>query len=590
MRQLRYLFVFSFSFILLLTACKNEPTVSDITEIDTDPVVNVRIGGDPESLGYLFVTDSKSLQIIRQIFLPLMDFEPETYKMVPVLAKTAPKIEEITEGEEDLVTFEYEIRPEATWFDGSPVTANDYLFTIKVLSSPQIGSIYASQFRGVKRIEIDKTNPKKFKIVAKKYIMARQSFGNFAPLPQYLFDPNGVMNEYTLNEIRDKTTTEKNEALTKLAADFSSPKYLRDPSMYKGSGPYHLTSWTTGESVVLDRRDNWWGADLSKKERALLAGPSKINYKIIPDVNAAISLMKNGELDVAVQLDWTNFLKQQKDIDFNKQFGFYTPDRYAMRVMFFNTPVEKLSDKRVRRAIAHLFNKEEIFNTVYYGYPTSITSPVYPTKDSYNRDLKEIAFDIEKAKILLKEAGWEDTNGNGIVDKVINGELTELEIDLTIANANTDYVSVATIFGNTALKAGVKISPNVLESTAFFKALKSKEFDMIFHGTTDYPFNFDPVYSWHTVGPNNYSSFATTETDALIKEVRSTIDVEKQNKMLKELQAVIYEEQPCIFLCVAKDRIIASKRFGEITPYGLTPGYFVNELGTNVNVPITSNN
>lgn len=589
MRQyLRLLLCSSVLFALIFSACRNEPK---LPVSNWDKTVNVRISGDPESLGYLYVSDDKSLQIIRQIYLPFTDFDPETYKMTPVLAKTLPVITEITEGEyAGLVSCAYEIRDEAVWADGSPVTGKDYLFTLKSVFNPNKQSVYAGQFRLIQDVIIDEANPKKFVIYSKPYMTVREYYSNFAPLPAYLYDPEGVMEKYTLADIKDPEKLKDAADLKALAEAFTSPKYLRSPEILKGSGPYDLTEWTSGQQIVLTKKANWWGEELSKKERLLKAIPNKVVFKMIPDLNAAISLMNNGEVDIITQMDWTTFLNQKKKEDFTKDYNFYTPDKYGYRMMNFNTTKEKLSNPKVRRAIAHLFDREEIFNTVYYGYPTAISGPIYPTKSSYNKDLKLLDFSVDKAKTLLKEAGWEDTDGNGIVDKVIDGELTDLNIDLKFGAGNDDYTAVATIFKNTALQAGVNINTNPMETSAFFKALKSKDFDMTFSGNSDYPFNMDPAGKWHTKGSLNHASFGTAESDALIIKLRKTIDVTKQDELIKELQTIIYENQPGIFICVDKDRIIANKKFGQIAVTGLSPGFFVNELNGNAVIPITSSN
>ncbi len=479
------------------------------------------------------------------------------------------------------------MRDEATWFDGSPITGNDYLFTLKAMYNPNYSSYYASQFKFVKGVVVDVENPQKFTVYADKYMMTEPSLGAFSPLPAYVYDPKGILKNYTLEELRSDAVKDK-EDLREFAQAFTGPTLTREPGAIRGSGAYYLTNWTTGQEIVLEKRKNWWGDQLVSQVPMLAAKPSKIIYKIIPDLNATISLMKNDELDIAGKVAWSSFLDLKKDDNFNKKYNFYTPSRFVMRIIRYNTVNEKLEDKKVRKAIAHLLDREEVFNTVYYGYPTAISGPIYPTKSSYNKNLKPLDFNIEKAKSLLAEAGWKDSNNNGIVDKVINGVLTELEVSLAFGQGNSDYSNVAAIFQNDAKQAGVNIIPTPMESTAFFKALNSKSFEMTFSGIGDYPFNFDPTSSWHSKSPRNTCSFGTAESDRIIEEVVQTVDVNKQDELLKQLQEIIYEEQPAIFICAVKDRIIASKKFGEITTIGLTPGYLVNQMVVKEAVPITA--
>lgn len=582
---LRLLLCSSVLFALIFSACRNEPK---LPVNDWDKTVSVRLPGDPKTMNFLEAYDAESKQVLFQIFLPVADFDPITYELTPVLIKAVPTITEITEGEDEgLVSYVYEIREEASWADGSPVTGNDYLFTIKAMYNPHKRSAYATQFDLVKKITIDPNNPKKFTIYSTPYMMGREGYSNINPLPAYLYDPKGILENYTWTDLRDKEALIENEDLKELAAAFSSTMYLRSPEILQGSGPYQLSEWTTGQQVVLTKRTNWWGESLAKDNKALSAYPEKIIYKIIPDANAAISLMTNGELDVFTKMNWTTFLNQKEKENFTANYNFYTPDLFGVRMMFFNTTKEKLADKKVRRAIAHLYPTEEITNTIFYGYPIPTHSPVNPSKAAYNKDLKLIDFNIEKAKILLKEAGWTDTNNNGIVDKEIDGERVELSIELAYAAANKDYAEVAVIFKNSAINAGIDLQTKVYESRAFGVRRNSRKYDIAFSGIGDFPFNVDPEDRWHSNGRLNHSSFGTTESDAIIKEIKSTIDINKQNELFKKLYTIIYEEQPCLFIGVAKDRIIASKKFGNIEATGLSPGFKVNQLNGNA-VTITS--
>lgn len=589
MRQyLRLLLCSSVLFALVFSACRNEPK---LPVNNWDKTVSVRLPGDPKSMYFLEAADGESIQILYQIFLPLADFDPVTYELTPVLIKEVPKITEITEGENNgLVSYEYEIREEATWADGSPVTGKDYLFTIKAMHNPHKRSGYASQLKRVKQITVDENNPKKFTIYSTPYMMGRAGYSNMNLLPEYLYDPKGILANYTWTDLRDNEKLIEKEDLKELANAFSSPKYLRSPEILQGSGPYKLSEWTTGQQLVLTKRANWWGESLAKDNKSLSAFPEKIIYKIIPDANAAMSLMTNGELDVFTKMNWTTFLNQKEKADFTDKYNFYNPELFGIRMMFYNTVKEKLADKKVRRAISHLYPTKEIDNTVFYGSPTPVHSPVNPNVGAYNTDLKLIDLDVEKAKQLLAESGWKDTNNNGIVDKEIDGEQVELTIELAYAVGNKDYPDVVTIFRNAAIKAGVDIQPKGHESQSFKEEVLGRKFEMVFLGMGGYPFNTDPEMRWHSSGRLNHSSFGTAESDALIKEIKGTINVDKQNELFKKLYALIYEEQPCLFIGVDKDRIIVSKKFGNIDATGLSPGFKVNRLNGNAVIAVTSSN
>ena len=530
-----YLLSFILVVCLLFTACRDAP---DLTDKTWDKTVKVRLSSDPKILHFLDASDNGSVQILHQIFLPLADFDPITYELIPVLIKALPKITKFTEGENaGLVAYEYEIREEATWADGSPVTGKDYLFTVKAMFNPHKRSQYTSQFKDIKKIEIDGANPKRFTLFSLPYMTGLRTYTNINPLPAYLYDSKGILTNYDLNDLMDQERLLDKADLKELGEAMYSLEFIRSPEILQGSGAYQLEEWITGQKLVLKKRANWWGNKVENGNRMLKAVPEKIIYKIIPEENATISLMTNEELDVMVKVNWTAFLDQKKKPQFANKYNFYTPDFFGIRMMYFNTLTEKLEDKRVRRAIAHLMNRKEIFNTVFYGYPVPVDQPAIPAAPAYNKDLPAIDFNVAKAKKLLKEAGWEDTNKDGIVDKEINGERVDLEIDVSFSTGNADNIATVDIFKSNALEAGVKLNPQVLAGKVLLTKVKSRNFDITYVSSSGYPFNLDPESKWSSDGARNYSGFGTAESDQLIQEIKATIDVEKQNELFKKLYA-----------------------------------------------------
>ncbi len=575
-------------FCLFFTACRNAPDLPN--DKPWDKTVKVRLPSDPKILHVLDASDSESTQVLHQIFLPLADFNPVTYELMPVLIKALPKITKITEGENaGLVAYEYEIREEVTWANGSPITGKDYLFTVKAMFNPHKRSFYTSQFKDIVKIQIDAANPKRFTLFSLPYMMGLRAYTNTNPLPAYLYDPKGILANYTLNDLMDNERLLDKVDLKELGEAMYSLEFIRSPEILQGSGAYQLEEWITGQQLVLKKITNWWGDKVKNGNRMLKAVPEKIIYKIIPEENAAISLMANEELDIITSVNWTTFLDQKKKIQFTDKYNFYNPDIFGIRMMYFNTLTEKLSDKKVRRAIAHLMNRQEIFNTVFYGYPVPVDQPTIPAAPAYNKELPFIDFNVVKAKQLLKEAGWEDTNNDGVVDKVINGERINLEIDVSYSTSNADNTAVVDIFKSNALEAGVKLRPQALAGKVLLTKIKSRDFDITYVSSSGYPFNLDPESKWSSRSPKNYSGFGTAESDQLIQEIKTTIDVEKQNELFKKLYAIIYEEQPCLFIGVDKDRIIVNKKFGDITAHGFTPGFLPHEFDGNARVLMNKN-
>lgn len=582
---LRLLFPAIMLFSLLFTACQ-----SAVEETAKETTVTVRLAGDPENLNFILTSDSKATEIFRLISMPMASFDPSTLGLSPTLLKDMPVATEITEGEyKGRIRYDFELLEEATWDNGSPITGEDLLFTLKTISNPN----YASPHRGftsfIKHVEIDKDNPKKISVIGVKYLIAGPVISNFEPMPKYVYDPKGLLDKFTLGELKDKNNAEKMAADTTLKAfadQFQSAYHLNNPAGISYSGPYKVEKWTNGQEIVLTKKKNWWGDKLVDKIPLLMAKPDKIIFKFVPDINAALSLAKNGEVDVISKIPWTEFSKLKKDQLISDQFNIETPGTITYRYISLNTTNPRFEDKRVRKALDHLFDRDQIYNTVYYGNKNPTIGPIHPSKPYYNKALQIRSFDVEKAKKLLKEAGWEDTNGDGVVDKMIDGEKIEMEFELIYAGGYADYVGLTNIFKDQAIKAGVKINTRTMDSQAYTTAYRARNFDAMINSSLWYPINKDLHSRYHTKGGQNYGSLSNSTLDDLITKIRFSTNEDGLAENYLEAQAIIHDEAPNIFINTAIDRIIISKKFGKTRVTPVKPNYYVNEFIENAAVPV----
>ncbi len=575
---LRLLITAVILFSLLFTACRNA-VVEDIAKETT---VIVRMAGDPENLNFILTADSKATEIFRLISMPMASFDPSTLGLTPTLLKNMPIATEIIEGEyKGRIRYDFELLAEATWDDGSPITGEDLLFTLKTIFNPNYASPHRSFNSFIKHFVVDETNPKKFSIYGVKYIIAGPVIANLELMPKYVYDPKGLLDKYTLAELKDRNNVEKmaGDTILKAFADqFQSAYHLNNPLGISYAGPYKVENWTNGQEIVLIKKKNWWGEKLAAKTPLLMAKPNKIIFKFIPDINAALSLAKNGEVDVIGSIPWSEFANLKDDKLINDQFNLETPSIIVYRYIAFNTNNPKLEDKRVRKALDHLFDRDQIYNTVYYGNKNPVVGPIHPSKPYYNKGLKIRSFDVEKAKSLLKEAGWEDTDNNGIVDKMIDGEKVDMEFELIYASNYTDYVGLTNIFKGQAIKAGVKINTKTMNSQAYTAAYRARNFDAMINSSLWYPINKDLYSRYHTKGGQNYGSLSNPILDELITTIRFSTDEAELSENYLKAQAIIHDEAPNIFINTAIDRIIINKKFGKPRVTPVKPNYYVNEF------------
>jgi peptide/nickel transport system substrate-binding protein len=414
------------SFIFLLVSCdntaKNNEDNNDNAADKSE--LNIHELGDPDGLNPITSTAANSLYIQNNLFCKLLVYDPQTLDLVPQLAVSRPEINVLDDGGMSLT---FEILAEATWDNGTPVTAEDYVFTLKSIRNPKVNSAQIRPyFEFIDRVEIDPSNNKKFTVYSsQRYFRAEESCGQETfILPEYHYDPEGIMRKFTVQELGDPQNLDKlkkDPSIIRFAEEFNDPKYSLQKGLIVGCGPYSLTDWETRQRIVLERKENWWGYKLNDN-KTLQANPPRIVYKTIPDITAAIANAKDGQLDVIRSIQPTKFIDLKDDANFHSTFDLSQPEQFAYYYVGFNMKKPQFKDKRVRRAIAHLINRDEMIESIFESLAVKTNGPINPKKKYYNNELEDIAYDIDKAKTLLAEAGWKDSDGDNILDKMIAGK------------------------------------------------------------------------------------------------------------------------------------------------------------------------
>lgn len=572
------LLFFSIAFLSLFS-CKKEKQRS------SDHKVSVRLPVEPDRLNPLLSTSTFSTQIESHIFMPFLHFDPKTLELFPLLAVARPTIEPITTGPyAGGQTLTFEIREEARWDNGTPVLASDYIYSLKQVMNPftEAGA-FRSYLTFLKDAQVDPQNPKKVIIYTDEvYILAEAALGNLEVYPEYSYDPEGLMRGVSLKDLCDAAQADRLSKHTQLKAfgdQFNSPAYARDTALVKGCGAYRLAEWVSGERIRLDRKENWWGTTLENRHPMMEARPRQIIFHPIPDNVTAVTLLKNETIDAMGEMRPETFLELQEDEAFNKKYALKATPFFATYFIAINTQAPKLRDKKVRRALAHLMDADKGVEITLRGMGERTSGPIHPSKSYYHRDLPLIQLDIEKAKTLLDEAGWIDSDGNGTRDKVVDGERIPLILTFKSVNSSRTSRSMALMLKENARKAGVNIEVKEMDFIKMIADSKKRDFDLYFSGWSSDPTLDDLRQIWHTSSDtpsgSNRAGFGNAASDAIIDSIRVTLDETKRTKLYHRIQEIIYEEQPYIFLYVPMKPIAIHRRF-EADISVRRPGYFEN--------------
>jgi peptide/nickel transport system substrate-binding protein len=234
------------------------------------------------------------------------------------------------------------------------------------------------------------------------------------------------------------------------------------------------------------------------------------------------------------------------------------------------------SDKRVRQALTMLVPREELIRLIRFGLGTIGVTHFAPDSPDFNPNIKPWPYDPRRAAELLDEAGWRDTNGDGIRDR--NGIPFRFEFMGTAQNAYTDQL--LPILKEEFRKAGIDMAERRLEFTVQVQNLKDHSFDASsLQWVAD--LKSDPYSIWHSSQTrdrgSNYVNFRNAEADRLIEQARMEFDPEKRKQMYWRLQEILHEEQPYTFVYYPQEAAAYHKRFQNVSWLPARPSYDLTE-------------
>ena len=522
---------------------------------------------DPTGLHPHCTSDAGATEIKKYIFQRLLEYDYNTLQLIPVLAKKLPEMEVIDDGKGMLIT--YELREGMTWDNGKPITAKDVEFSFKAVQNPKVDAPNIRPYVNfVTDIKLYPDNPLKLTMVCDKvYFLWDHTTGHDVIIvPKHIYDPERLSDKFTYAQIHngDSQIIDSSENIA-FGKYYNDIKFHREQDFIIGSGPYKFVKWNTNQNIILERKENWWGDKIEGENMYFAKGPKRIVYETINDLTSAVVALKAGRLDVLSGIrsgDWAD-LQESKKIQDN--FNLCAPPALVYTFLGINVRVPKFKDKKTRQALAYLLDVEGINEKLFYGLVTRIVGSVLPSlKEDYNNNLPLYPFDIDQAKALLKEAGWEDTDGNGLVDKVINGKRVDFKITFTYNLGNDTRKNMGLIFQEDARKAGIEVEVKGIEWSVFLEKLKANKIEMWYGGWVFDPRPSDPKQLWHTSsygGGSNYTGFGNAETDKLIEGIQNELDPIKRSVLYKRWQEILHDEVPYIFMFTGHHQIAIHKRF-----------------------------
>ena len=564
---------------LIITSCVQERDLSQNTVV-------AHILSQPDGLHAYNNNSVMRSYIFSYTQKTLLGLDLESLDYVPSLLTDLPT------SSKDNKTFYFELKDNITWDNGEKLTGEDVIFSTKIMlchltNNSQIRPIYNSV---IKSVDLDQKNPLKFSMTALDINWtAKTILGGIYIQQKSYWDPNGILDDISFDQILNRGFEETDE-IANWFNDFNHADNGYKPENLKGLGPYKVSEWEASQYITLTKKENWWGINDSSLDNN--AFPEKIIFKVIKEDASSYLALKNQEIDVTTNIGTVKLMKLQERDYFNNNYDSDFLDRYGISYIGLNMKPDGIKhkpffvDQKVRRAIAHMIPIDEIVEVMMHGKASRQTSNISALKKTYNDTLELIPLDIDKAKALLTEAGWIDTDGDNIRDKVINGVKTPFSFKFSYMASPTSK-EIVMMMKESMYKAGIVAEPTPMDFSLFYKNAGDHKFDAMLAGWGSSAAYSNPMQLWHTSSwvnkGSNFCGFGDAYSDALIEEANTTLDYDTHRNALLKLQAKIYEDQPYVFLYITKRKFAIHKRFDNREMYFEFPGLRLNNLKLNSN-------
>ncbi|MHC4952336.1 MAG: ABC transporter substrate-binding protein [Planctomycetota bacterium] len=543
----------------------------DPERIDWSATLQTALAGEPKGLNPF--TDDRTATVVALSVYTLDTLgEVQREDNLQWNARLAARVEESPDHKRYMVYLRKGIR----WHDPEPamlnkhewlrkprfVTAHDVKFGVDIIMDPNTTSPLKFAYDKLEKVIAHNDHLVEFVWKEESYY-SRSTTMDVQPIPAHIWGSAPDGNPYSKDDV---------------GAQFS--KHWFGKSMC-GNGPYRFVEYRRGEFIRLERSESYYGLRATCKEWYV---------HIIPDDQARMArFWNNGLAYTTLPIDDYRRLvldgdEQRPLWEFEERdaappaawdFTYFLWRRPTYGGFGWNQRKKILSDKRVRKALTHALNRGQVIDKIFYGLGEqipvgqSVFSPYFP------KHLKPLAFDLDAARKLLDEAGWKDSDGDGILDKQVDGQKTDLEFTLLISASSPNQKQIVQIYKNDLLAIGVKMVPDPSESALWSRKIHDREFDgFIIFWTAG--LDSDPKQIWESkraddVGSSNYTGFKNEEADGIFERLHKEFDTTERVKLFHRWYDIQFEENPYTWIWSVKSPVVVNGDWRIPTPQLPTP-------------------
>ena len=316
-----------------------------------------------------------------------------------------------------------------------------------------------------------------------------------------------------------------------------------------GTGPFKYVSRSPQENVILEKNEDYWG------EKAHL---DKVEFKIVADADMLVTNLKGGSIDMAMRLTTS------QAAELTEGFHIEEGTMNLVQALYLNNDVEPLNNEKVRQALCYAINPDEIMDMMADGKGVRIGTSMYPgLKKYYDEEYANYyEQDYEKAKALLKEAGYEDG----------------FDLEITVSSADQPHVDTAQVIAEELKNIGVNVKIKPVEWEVWLEEVyANRNYQSTVVGVDASNVSARAMLERFTTdGHGNFVNFSDEEYDKIFKEAISTTDEEKQIKLYKELEGILAEKAANVYIQDLANLVAISDKFDGYVFYPL----YVQDMST----------
>lgn len=444
------------------------------------------------------------------------------------------------------------MREDLTWSDGKPITAHDIVFSFRVILSEQVP--VPAQRTGTDKIKWIEAYDDHTLVFFHKEPLATNVWNiNFSIIPKHIYKKS-IHEDPTLQDSEYHVNLEENPVV---------------------GGGYIISKRTRGQEIVLTAREDWYmhkGKQVRDRPHFM-----EIRIRIISDPNVALLALKKGEIE-EYQITPAQWRTQTNGAAFYNK----NTKAHGLEWVYFyfgwNCKTVYFSDPRVRQAMSHAFNHDEMLKKIFFNLYESSNGVFHRTsKWAPKNPQPPYKQNLDMAEKLLEEAGWVDSDGDGIRDKTINGRKQKFEFSILVFN-NPERIATCNLLRENLDQIGIICHIRPLEFTVLQEKSRNHDFHAIHAGwgTGADPDTAENI--WGTGQGRNYVNYSDPEVDRLFEAGRKAFDVEERAKIYRKIHAILYRDQPYTWLYFRNsffgfNKELRGYNFSPRGPYGYGPGF-----------------